>query len=120
MPSSSPSAANIWVLLGLGVACIILMARKLNKAVKEDLGAFVERLQLLPPPQPPPPKAPRPLTGLSFAVADVMMEFLWFLQLLILLQNLVHRKCYRKAIKLVLLVFWQLQACLDAVRSLCL
>ncbi|XP_042502519.1 outer envelope protein 64, chloroplastic [Macadamia integrifolia] len=65
------SSANLWVLLGLGLAGIILMTRKLKKVVKEDFGAFVERFQLLPPPQPAPPKAPHPLTGLSFAAADV-------------------------------------------------
>lgn len=47
------------------------MTRKLKKTVKADFGAFVERLKLLPPPQPPPPKAPHPLTGLSFAISDV-------------------------------------------------
>ncbi|XP_068659737.1 outer envelope protein 64, chloroplastic [Aristolochia californica] len=67
----SATSTNLWVLLGLGIAGIILVTRKLKKAVREDFGAFVERLQLLPPPQPAPPKAPHPLTGLSFAVADV-------------------------------------------------
>ncbi|XP_077230086.1 translocon at the outer membrane of chloroplasts 64-III [Tasmannia lanceolata] len=65
------SSANIWVLLGLGLAGIILMTQKLKKVIKEDFGAFVERFQLLPPPQPAPPKAPHPLTGLSFAVSDI-------------------------------------------------
>ncbi|GAB4845309.1 Translocon at the outer membrane of chloroplasts 64 [Ancistrocladus abbreviatus] len=65
------SSANLWVLLGLGIAGILIMTRKLKKAVKEDFGAFVERLQLLPPPQPAPPKAPHPLTGFSFAVSDI-------------------------------------------------
>ncbi|KAL5544950.1 hypothetical protein UlMin_008734 [Ulmus minor] len=64
-------AANLWVLLGLGLAGILLMTRKLKKAIREDFGAFVEKLQLLPPPQPAPPKAPHPLTGLTFAVSDV-------------------------------------------------
>ncbi|CAN4086608.1 unnamed protein product [Withania somnifera] len=64
-------SANLWVLLGLGLAGILIMTRKLKKAVKSDFGAFVERLKLLPPPQPPPPKAPLPLTGLSFAISDV-------------------------------------------------
>ncbi|KAF2309121.1 hypothetical protein GH714_000665 [Hevea brasiliensis] len=63
--------ANLWVLLGLGLAGILLMTRKLKKAIREDFGAFVEKLQLLPPPQPAPPKAPHPLTGLTFAVSDV-------------------------------------------------
>ncbi|PSR84683.1 Outer envelope protein [Actinidia chinensis var. chinensis] len=66
------SSANLWVLLGLGLAGIIMMTRKLKKkVVREDFEAFVERFQLLPPPQPPPPKAPHPLTGLSFAVSDM-------------------------------------------------
>lgn len=47
------------------------MAKKLKRAVKVDFGAFVERFQILPPPQPAPPKAPHPLTGLSFAVSDL-------------------------------------------------
>ncbi|KAL3529130.1 hypothetical protein ACH5RR_008452 [Cinchona calisaya] len=63
--------ANLCVLLGLGLAGILIMTKKLKKAVKADFGAFVERLQLLPPPPPPPSKAPRPLTGLTFAVSDV-------------------------------------------------
>ncbi|KAI7984237.1 hypothetical protein LOK49_LG15G00069 [Camellia lanceoleosa] len=65
------SSANLWVLLGLGFAGILIMTRKLKKVVKEDFGAFVERFQLLSPPQPAPPKAPHPLTGLTFAVSDV-------------------------------------------------
>ncbi|XP_057767406.1 outer envelope protein 64, chloroplastic [Salvia miltiorrhiza] len=65
------SSANLWVLLGLGIAGILIMTKKLKRAVRADFGAFIERLQLLPPPQPAPPKAPHPLTGLSFAVSDV-------------------------------------------------
>ncbi|XP_023530929.1 uncharacterized protein LOC111793324 [Cucurbita pepo subsp. pepo] len=65
------NSANLWVLLGLGLAGILLMTKKLKKAIREDFGAFIEKLQLLPPPQPAPPKAPHPLTGLTFAVSDV-------------------------------------------------
>ncbi|KAL3639436.1 Outer envelope protein 64, chloroplastic [Castilleja foliolosa] len=65
------SSANLWVLLGLGIAGILIMTKKLKRVIKADFGAFIERLQLLPPPQPAPPKAPHPLTGLSFAVSDV-------------------------------------------------
>ncbi|KAI3735694.1 hypothetical protein L6452_15202 [Arctium lappa] len=68
MASSSP---NLWVLLGLSLAGILLMAKKLKRVVKVDFGAFVERFQILPPPQPAPPKAPHPLTGLTFAVSDL-------------------------------------------------
>ncbi|KAL9995187.1 hypothetical protein Hdeb2414_s0830g00951731 [Helianthus debilis subsp. tardiflorus] len=70
MPSSS-SAPNLWVLLGLSLAGILLMTKKLKKAAKVDFGAFVQRFQLLPPPQPAPPKAPHPLTALTFAVSDL-------------------------------------------------
>ncbi|CAN1266814.1 Translocon at the outer membrane of chloroplasts 64 [Linum perenne] len=71
MVSSPSSPANLWVLLGLGLAGIFLLTRRLKKAVREDFGAFVQKLQLLPPPQPSPPKARHPLTGLTFAVSDV-------------------------------------------------
>ncbi|XP_042383824.1 translocon at the outer membrane of chloroplasts 64-like [Zingiber officinale] len=73
MAPSSPAfpPSNIFVLLGVGLAGILLMTRRLRRRVtKEDFGAFVQRLQVLPPPPPPPPKAPHPLTGLTFAVAD--------------------------------------------------
>ncbi|KAI4319227.1 hypothetical protein MLD38_032854 [Melastoma candidum] len=63
-------SANLWVLLGLGIAGIVLLTKKL-KRVGEDFGAFVEKFRLLPPPQPAPPKAPHPLTALTFAVSDV-------------------------------------------------
>ncbi|XP_009145949.1 outer envelope protein 64, chloroplastic [Brassica rapa] len=64
-------ASNLWVLLGLGIAGILLAAKKLKKTIREDFGAFIDKLLLLPPPQPAPPKAPHPLTGLSFAISDV-------------------------------------------------
>ncbi|KAA3476040.1 outer envelope protein 64, chloroplastic isoform X1 [Gossypium australe] len=64
-------AANLWVLLGLGLAGIFLMTKRLKKTIKADFGAFIQKLELLPPPQPAPPKAPHPLTGLKFAVSDV-------------------------------------------------
>ncbi|KAK4280692.1 hypothetical protein QN277_012280 [Acacia crassicarpa] len=64
-------SANLWVLLGLGLAGIFLMTRKFKKVIKEDFGAFVEKFLLAPPPPPAPPKAPHPLTGLTFAVSDV-------------------------------------------------
>ncbi|GJX06479.1 outer envelope protein 64, chloroplastic [Tanacetum coccineum] len=72
MTSSSSAPVNLWVLLGLSLAGIALMAKKFTKkAVKVDFGAFLKRFEILPPPQPLPPKAPHPLTGLSFAVSDL-------------------------------------------------
>ena len=64
-------SANLWVLLGLGLAGIVLLTRKLKQTIKEDLGAFIHKLQLLPPPPPPPPKAPHPLTTLTFTLSDL-------------------------------------------------
>ncbi|CAA6664871.1 unnamed protein product [Spirodela intermedia] len=52
------TAANLWVLVGLSVAGILLVARRFKRVVKADFGAFIERFELLPPPPPAPPKAP--------------------------------------------------------------
>ncbi|KAJ1293957.1 hypothetical protein BS78_01G109600 [Paspalum vaginatum] len=70
--ASSGAAANLWVLLGLGIAGVFLAARRLRRPARPDHGAFIARLELLPPPQPPPPQAPHPLTGLCFAIADAL------------------------------------------------
>nr|XP_043612957.1 translocon at the outer membrane of chloroplasts 64 [Erigeron canadensis] len=68
---ASSSAPNLWVLFGLSLAGIMLMAKKFKKTIKPDFGAFIHKFELLPPPQPAPPKAPHPLTGLTFAVSDI-------------------------------------------------
>ncbi|XP_062214832.1 outer envelope protein 64, chloroplastic-like isoform X2 [Phragmites australis] len=70
--ASSGAAANLWVLLGLSIAGVLLAARRLRRPARPDHGAFIARLELLPPPQPPPPQAPHPLTGLCFAIADAL------------------------------------------------
>ncbi|XP_044373339.1 outer envelope protein 64, chloroplastic isoform X1 [Triticum aestivum] len=67
---ASSTAANLWVLLGLGIAGVLLAAKRLKRPARPDHGAFVSRLELLPPPQPPPPQARHPLTDLCFAIAD--------------------------------------------------
>lgn len=60
----------------MGLAGALILAevhrRRLNAKsdVSEDFGAFVERFELLPFPQPPPPAARLPLSGLTFAVSD--------------------------------------------------
>lgn len=38
---------------------------------REDFGAFVERFEILPFPQPPPPAAKQSLSGLTFAIKDM-------------------------------------------------
>ncbi|MCO5574491.1 hypothetical protein L7F22_028276 [Adiantum nelumboides] len=69
--SRMASPSNIWVLLGLGIAGILLLTRSRKKQISKDFGAFIKYLELLPPPQPAPPIAPHPLSNLSFAVKDI-------------------------------------------------
>ncbi|KAL6513142.1 Outer envelope protein 64, mitochondrial [Orobanche gracilis] len=72
----SPSNPKLWVVIGVGVAGVLILAevqRRRNKAkgyVKEDYGAFVDRFELAPFPQPPPPAARLPLSDLTFAISD--------------------------------------------------
>lgn len=69
---------KVWVVIGIGVAGIVILAethRRRRKAAilldREDFGAFVERFELLPFPQPPPPAARLSLSGLTFAIKDI-------------------------------------------------
>ncbi|KAH6773255.1 translocon at the outer membrane of chloroplasts 64-V [Perilla frutescens var. hirtella] len=70
------SYPKVWVVIGVGLAGALILAevhrRRLNAKgnVSEDFGAFVERFELLPFPQPPPPAARLPLSTLTFAVSD--------------------------------------------------
>ncbi|XP_057803998.1 outer envelope protein 64, mitochondrial [Salvia miltiorrhiza] len=70
------SNPKVWVVIGVGLAGVLILAevhrRRLNakSSVNEDFGAFVERFELLPSPQPPPPAARLPLSGLTFAISD--------------------------------------------------
>ncbi|XP_042007169.1 outer envelope protein 64, mitochondrial-like [Salvia splendens] len=70
------SNPKVWVVIGVGLAGVLILAevhrRRLNakSSVNEDFGAFVERFELLPYPQPPPPAARLPLSGLTFAISD--------------------------------------------------
>ncbi|GKV35397.1 hypothetical protein SLEP1_g43667 [Rubroshorea leprosula] len=73
--SSNP---KVWVLLGVSVAGLLVLAetrrRRRRRAMiikREDFGAFLERFELLPLPQPPPPAARQPLAGVTFAVKDI-------------------------------------------------
>ncbi|KAL2622202.1 hypothetical protein R1flu_002407 [Riccia fluitans] len=63
--------AKSWLLLGLGIAGLIILGRRQRAAVDKGHGAFIQYFELLPPPPPPPPKAPPPLTGMTFAVKDI-------------------------------------------------
>ncbi|CAI9104037.1 OLC1v1002645C3 [Oldenlandia corymbosa var. corymbosa] len=72
------SNPKVWVVIGLSVAGIVILAetrrRKLKSrnTIKEDFGAFIEKFELSPFPQPPPPAAPLPLSGITFAIKDVI------------------------------------------------
>jgi hypothetical protein len=72
------SAAKVWVLLGLGLAGLLILTRRRKKKGinKQDFGAFMERFQLFPPPQPVPPIARHVLTDLTFAVGDTYASVL--------------------------------------------
>ncbi|KAF2320323.1 hypothetical protein GH714_027131 [Hevea brasiliensis] len=71
------SNPKLWVVIGVTVAGIVVLAetrRRRRKAMlmnREDFGAFVERFQILPFPQPPPPAAKQSLSGLTFAIKDI-------------------------------------------------
>lgn len=69
--SAVMSSANVWVLLGLGIAGIIIYTRTRKKQIAKDFGAFIKYLELHPPPQPAPPIAPHLLSGLTFAIKDI-------------------------------------------------
>ncbi|KAK9286325.1 hypothetical protein L1049_014716 [Liquidambar formosana] len=72
------SNPKVWVVIGIGVAGIVILTethrrrrRRARILEREDFGAFIERLELLPFPQPPPPAARQSLSGLTFAVKDI-------------------------------------------------
>ncbi|CAH9084688.1 unnamed protein product [Cuscuta epithymum] len=70
------SSPKLWVVIGVGVAGIVILAevrrRRLGarNSAGKDYGAFIERFELVPYPQPPPPAARLILTGLTFAIND--------------------------------------------------
>lgn len=66
---------KVWVLvIGVTVAVGMVAAaetRRRKAKFKDDFGAFVQRFQILPFPQPPPPAAKQTLAGLTFAINDI-------------------------------------------------
>ncbi|TXG53941.1 hypothetical protein EZV62_019197 [Acer yangbiense] len=72
------SNPKMWVVIGVSVVGIVVLAetmrrrrRKVKMSAPLDFGAFVERFELLPFPQPPPPAARQSLSGLTFAINDM-------------------------------------------------
>lgn len=72
------SNPKVWIVIGVSVAGILILAAETRRrrlkgryTVREDYGAFIERFELLPFPQPPPPAAKQQLSGLTFAINDV-------------------------------------------------
>ena len=77
----SVSNPKVWVVIGVGVAGIVILAEtrrrrrlRVRKLEREAFGAFIERFELLPFPQPPPPAARLLLSGLTFAVKDMFVS----------------------------------------------
>ncbi|XP_078429665.1 translocon at the outer membrane of chloroplasts 64-V [Wolffia australiana] len=73
------STTKVLIIAGIGVAGAIIIAQVFRRRrngdnyildSKEDFGAFIERFDLLPDPQPPPPAARHPLADLRFAISD--------------------------------------------------
>lgn len=78
----TPSNPRVWVVIGVGIAGVIVLAEvqrrriRAKSVVKEDFGAFLQRFQLPPFPQPPPPAARLSLSGLTFAINDKYMNMI--------------------------------------------
>ncbi|XP_020255724.1 outer envelope protein 64, mitochondrial [Asparagus officinalis] len=78
IPGSSRS--KLWIVIGISVAGALIIAettrRRRRRSLKgpilavKDFGAFIDRFEILPSPQPPPPAAKLQLAGLTFAVSD--------------------------------------------------
>ncbi|CAH9081775.1 unnamed protein product [Cuscuta epithymum] len=71
------SNPKLVVAIGVSVAGVLIFAEVYRRrrlaakdSMKRDPGAFIERFELLPFPQPPPPAALLPLSGLTFAISD--------------------------------------------------
>ncbi|RDX65242.1 Outer envelope protein 64, mitochondrial, partial [Mucuna pruriens] len=66
------SNPKLWLILGIGLAGAVVLAethrRRRRKPHKKDFGAFVERLELVPIPQ---PNQTQTLSALTFAIKDI-------------------------------------------------
>lgn len=73
------SNPKLWLIVGIGLAGGIVVLsetrrrRRCRNAPKPDFGAFIERFELLPFPQPPPPAAKQLLSSLTFAISDMFV-----------------------------------------------
>ena len=86
--ASASSHPKAWIAVGIGVAGVVVVlaeARRRrrrrvglggNPPYREDFGAFVERFELVPFPQPPPPAVALSLAGLTFAISDMSVRFI--------------------------------------------
>lgn len=80
--ANASSHPKMWIAIGVGVAGIVILAetrrRRAQVIEREDFGAFLERFELLPFPQPPPPASRQSLAGLNFAIKDMFVFSVFF------------------------------------------
>jgi hypothetical protein len=73
------SNPKLWLIVGIGLAGGIVVVsetrrrRRRRNTPKPDFGAFIERFELLPFPQPPPPASKQMLGSLNFAISDMLV-----------------------------------------------
>jgi len=73
------SNPKLWLIVGIGLAGGIVVLsetrrrRRCRNTPEPDFGAFIERFELLPFPQPPPPAANQLLSSLTFAISDMFV-----------------------------------------------
>lgn len=128
------SNPKVWVVIGVGVAGILILAEvqrrrfKARNSIKEDFGAFIERIELLPFPQPPPPAAPLSLSALTFAIKDKFCHTPLLNKFGHLIKNSFFKKivlfgltfCFDNAIldvELVLIIFFSCTYSIDVKES---
>lgn len=73
------SNPKLWLVVGIGLAGGIIVLsetqrrRRRRNTPKQDFGAFIDRFEILPFPQPPPPAAKHTLASLTFAISDMFV-----------------------------------------------
>lgn len=79
---ANASNPKVWVVIGVTVAGIVVLLAETRRRRQKaklmmmeggDFGAFIERFEIRPFPQPPPPAAKQSLSALTFAIKDMFV-----------------------------------------------